>query len=93
MHFSLWFLDFTVNVHSNILKLYHVGVFFNLSITTETKFCRSPFKANQVFSFLLHSTNIYHLVLQVTALYQCTLRFQKRVAYCNAVYSSLHLPS
>lgn len=88
MHFSLWFLDFTANVHSTVLELYRGFFSFNLSIATETKFYRSSFKANLVFSFLLHNTNIHHLAPQVTALY---LEVSKRVGYCNAVYSYLHL--
>lgn len=60
-------------------ELYHVVVFSSLSLCGYTKFYRSPFKPNLVFSFLLHSTNTHHIVPQGPALYQYAFRFQREL--------------
>lgn len=99
MHFSLWFLDFMVNVCStNVRALSCLGLCFfylNVSTSTEIKFYTSPsqhFQSKSIFFLLLQSTNIHNLGPQITDLYHCTLRFQRN-AYSMAFYSYLNLSS
>jgi len=92
MHFCLWFLDFNVNAHSTTIILY--CAFFNINVSTETKFLKvlpTPFKTNLFFFLLLQSTNIHYLGPQITALYHCTLMFQKEMLTLIQFIASLLL--
>lgn len=84
MSFPLWSLDVSVNIHpTNVRASSCLSFSFNVSISTETEFSASPSYSFQSKSVspppLADYHSVSHLSPEITALYHCTLRFQKEL--------------